>query len=150
MGAVIHTAARFVATFEEDFEQVFAVLRRNADSSVPNLNLDPTVVLVIGHWEVVYANVNLLAALAKLNRILDEIDQNVLTAHFINDDPFVLFIRTALEDNADAHGLSLDREHINNLLNNQVQRVLLQIDSELVAVKHSFVELTLHLLQQHV
>jgi hypothetical protein len=94
-----------------------------------------------------YGNADLVIGLAELDCVADQINENLLAAHFV--DLNFHFWHVALKDEADLLCLSLGRKNVNHRLDNlRLQVLRAQLDLQLVLVQQTHVQVCLHLVEQ--
>lgn len=84
MAFLVHHPTGLVFGFEEEVEKIIPVFGRDSDTVVSDPDEDSQLVRRVSHHELVNRNFNHIVTLRKLNRVFDQVDQDLLSPHVIN------------------------------------------------------------------
>ena len=110
MTPLVHSATALILSFEVHLEQVLSVLFRDADPLIPHLNVHTDGTIGVNHCEFIEGDFNNIPVFGKLDRVLHQIDQNLLSPHFVHQEYLVRVQAIKLDNNSDYFGLL--REHV--------------------------------------
>jgi hypothetical protein len=86
VGTLIHAATLVVLGLKKYFEEILAIDFRNSNTRVRNYYLDAHVFALVWHGELFYSDGDGGTFRTELNRILEQVDHDLLAAHFIDFD----------------------------------------------------------------
>lgn len=89
MTAFIHAHTQNVFCFKEHLKELLTILFWNANSLVGYPYVDAYVVLRVINDKLIDRNLDSIITLGKLDRIVDQVYQNLLHANFVNLDDLV-------------------------------------------------------------